>query len=105
MSRTGAGKPCTYISRTGRSCPNLTPCELHPPRDRNAPWSQGRDSTEQGRFRRATLARDNFTCTRCGLYDPTGKKLDAHHVSPERGQTLCNSKGNGCHAAVDGKAR
>jgi 5-methylcytosine-specific restriction endonuclease McrA len=105
MTRTSAGRPCTHISRNGKSCPNLRPCPEHPERPRNAPWSEGRNSTDQGRFRRATLTRDAFTCQRCGLHDPTGAKLDAHHVTPERGVTLCNAKGNGCHAAVDGSAR
>jgi hypothetical protein len=101
MPRSSAGKPCTHITRAGKSCPELQPCPVHPPRDRNAPWSQGRDSTTQGRFRRATLARDGFICTRCGHHDATGKSLDAHHVSPERLVTLCND----CHCAVDPKAR
>jgi 5-methylcytosine-specific restriction endonuclease McrA len=105
VSRTNAGKPCPHIDRNGKSCPNLLPCATHPPRDRNASWSEGRNSTEQGRFRRATLARDGFTCRRCGLVDATGEKLDAHHVTPTRGMTLCNSNGNGCHAAVDRSAR
>jgi 5-methylcytosine-specific restriction endonuclease McrA len=101
MSRTSAGRPCSHIDRNGRSCPNLQPCEAHPARDRNAPWSEGRSSTDQGRFRRAVLALDGFTCRRCGHHDPSGRSLQAHHVSPERGVTLCRD----CHRAVDGNAR
>lgn len=102
---TGAGRPCTHITRAGKSCPHLRPCPEHPERDRNAPWSTGRNSTDQGRDRRATLKRDLFTCQRCGLHDPTGAKLDAHHVTPTRLVTLCNRKGNGCHSKVDSQAR
>jgi hypothetical protein len=98
-------KVCTHLTRAGKSCPNLQPCPEHPPRDRNARWSRDRDPSTQARFRAATLARDGYTCTRCGHSDRTGKTLDAHHITPERGVTLCNSKANGCHAAVDRNAR
>lgn len=106
MKRT---RVCSYIARDGRSCPNLAEpgtsrCLAHT-RDRNAKWSSDRAGAEQHRFRKATLERDRFTCQRCGLHDPTGRKLDAHHVTPTHGTTLCNSKGNGCHAQVDAHAR
>jgi hypothetical protein len=102
MTRSSAGRPCTHISRDGKSCPNLRPCPEHPERPKNAPWSEGRNSTDQGRFRRATLTRDAFTCQRCGHHDPTGRSLDAHH-DPRTGYgvTLCNP----CHCAIDPSAR
>jgi 5-methylcytosine-specific restriction endonuclease McrA len=91
---------CSHIGRDGKSCPNLQPCKQHE-RPRNASWSRDRDTSAQGRERKATLQRDGFTCQRCGRVDPSGKSLDAHHVSPGRLVTLCNS----CHCDVDPNAR
>lgn len=93
-------KTCPHITRDGHSCPNLAPCEQHS-RPKNAPWSKDRDPSTQARFRQATLARDGYTCTRCGHVDKTGRTLDAHHVTPDRGVTLCNA----CHVEVDPNAR
>lgn len=91
---------CPHIDRNGKSCPNLMPCPTHE-RPRNAPWSHGRNTTQQGRERAITLRRDHYTCTRCGRVDPTGKSLDAHHATPTRLVTLCNA----CHCEVDPNAR
>jgi 5-methylcytosine-specific restriction endonuclease McrA len=94
-------KPCSHIDRNGRSCPHLQPCELHPGRPKNAPWSPDRDTTQQGEFRRAVLERDKHRCTRCG----STWKLVAHHVKPgydvSCGVTLCGR----CHGIVDRNAR
>ena len=95
---------CSYISPSGVSCHNLTPCPVHS-RPRNASWSKDRDRKAQHEFRKATLQRDGYRCRRCGHHDPSGKTLDAHHVTPTEGMTLCNSKANGCHAAHDKHAR
>lgn len=91
---------CPHIDAHGHSCPNLAPCEKHS-RPANAPWTKGRNSTQQGRDRRNTLRRDNHTCQRCGRVDITGKNLDAHHVTPTQLVTLCNS----CHVEIDSNAR
>jgi hypothetical protein len=85
-------------------CPSLMPCETHS-RPANASWSKDRNRQQQHKFRTATLTNDGYTCTRCGHHDPSGKTLDAHHVSPTLGTTLCNSKANGCHSARDVSAR
>ncbi len=85
-------------------CPNLAPCPKHA-RPTSQPWSKDRDRQTQHTFRTLTLRRDGYTCRRCGLRDPTGRKLDAHHVTSSKGMTLCNSKGNSCHSAVDNHAR
>jgi 5-methylcytosine-specific restriction endonuclease McrA len=95
---------CSHIDRSGRGCPNLQPCPVHA-RPANARWSRDRDPAAQARFRRAVLKRDQFTCTRCGHHDRTGRTLVAHHVRPgyatADGRTLCDS----CHRAVDSNAR
>lgn len=93
-------KVCPHLDRNGKSCPNLQPCPLHT-RDRNARWSKDRDGAKQNRDRQATLRRDRHTCQRCGRVDPTGKSLDAHHVTPTELVTLCNA----CHCEVDPNAR
>lgn len=94
-------------SRPG--CPHITPCPDHPPRARNASWSTNRDREKQRAFRNAVLARDNFTCTRCGHHDPTGRTLQAHHLRPgysaADGVAVCTSAANGCHAQIDRNAR
>lgn len=84
----------------------------YPPRQRKTGghWSAGRDRTAQARFRRAVLARDHYTCRRCGHHDPTGATLEAHHVhpgyDPDHGVTLCNSTTlSQCHKALDPHAR
>lgn len=88
-------------------CPHLRPCPLpeHAPRDRNAPWSKDRDRKSQREFREAVLARDMFTCTRCGHHDVSGKTLVAHHDKPgyhvSAGRTLCTP----CHKEIDTHAR
>ena len=91
---------CSYISPSGVSCHNLTPCPVHS-RPRNAPWSKDRDRKAQHEFRKAVLARDGYRCTRCASTGP----LVAHHVRPgydvSAGVTLCES----CHRSVDSKAR
>jgi hypothetical protein len=101
VSRTNAGKPCPHISRDGKSCPSLLPCATHPPRDRNAPWSEGRNSTEQGRFARALRHRSHGICERCRVKPAQV----AHHVrpgyDPSCGLDLCHD----CHRAVDAHAR
>jgi 5-methylcytosine-specific restriction endonuclease McrA len=91
---------CSHITRDGKSCPNLAPCPEHT-RPRNQPWSKDRNTTTQGRERKATLQRDGYTCQRCGHHDPTGRNLDAHHATPTRLITLCNA----CHVEVDPNAR
>lgn len=93
--------------KPGKVCPRCwrdAPCAIHS-RPKNARWSKDRDGAKQHHFRRNTLEHDHYTCQRCGLVDPSGTKLDAHHVTPTQGTTLCNSKGNGCHAATDSHAR
>lgn len=89
-------------------CPQLVspsePCPTHG-RPLNQPWSNDRDRKAQHAFRNSTLARDGYTCQRCGHRDPTGKTLQAHHVSTTQGLTLCTKAANGCHAAVDAHAR
>lgn len=95
-------RPSRVCSHVG--CPELQPCPTHS-RPRNAPWTTGRDRKTQDTFRRHTLERDRYRCQRCGHHDPTGRTLDAHHITPTQGQTLCNTKANGCHAAVDTNAR
>lgn len=90
-------------------CPNIKPCDTHPGRARNAHWSKDRDRTQQRNFREAVLARDNYTCTRCGHHDVSGRSLTAHHdkpgYHPNCGRTLCNSKAQDCHHQVDTHAR
>jgi 5-methylcytosine-specific restriction endonuclease McrA len=90
-----------------------SPCPKHG-RPLNAPWSKNRSPAEraaQARMRKQALARDNFTCQRCGHHDSTGKTLDVHHTrgahtyALEFAETLCNSKANGCHRARDPWAR
>lgn len=55
-------------------------------------------------WRKSVLKADDYTCKECGLKDPTGKMLNAHHIQPRRdfpnltfdlcnGITLCGS----CH--------
>lgn len=55
-------------------------------------------TAEHRRFRQAVLARDSYTCQRCGHHDPTGRTLEADHIvnvaaggatHPDNGQTLC----------------
>lgn len=81
-----------------------SPCPRHG-RPTNASWSTDRDRNTQREFRKRTLTRDGYQCRRCGHRDYTGRSLDAHHVTPTEGLTLCNSKGNGCHAKHDKHAR
>jgi 5-methylcytosine-specific restriction endonuclease McrA len=91
-------------SRPG--CPSLIPCPRHG-RKPGANWTANRtpDRAAQARFRKAVLERDNYTCTRCGHHDPTGRDLHAHHVRPgytlDCGQTACIP----CHVAIDSSAR
>jgi hypothetical protein len=94
---------CGHVGeKTETRCPI---CQPEPPAGRNAQGWPTRDRAEQARFRRRVLEAAGYTCTRCGLHDPTGKALDAHHLTPTTGQCLCNRFGNGCHAAVDKHAR
>jgi hypothetical protein len=95
MSRSGI---CPHIDRQGRSCPELTPCPVHPARPRNAHWSSDRSSTTQARFRAMLIARDGLRCRRCGA---AGVALQAHHDTPTDGRLLCRD----CHRAVDPDAR
>lgn len=95
MSRTTV---CPHISRDGRSCPELVPCELHPQRPKNAHWSKDRDSTTQSRFRSMLIRRDGLRCARCLAVDVP---LQAHHDTPTDGRLLCKD----CHKAVDPQAR
>lgn len=85
-------------------CPELAPCPKHS-RPKNASWSKDRDPKAQRFFRHNVLTRDNYTCTRCGHHDPTGRDLQAHHIKPgyemNAGTTLCTT----CHRAVDAHAR
>lgn len=92
---------------------NDSPCPVHG-RKKSDPW--GKDRTPemraaQARARRAALKRDQFTCTRCGHHDPTGKTLQLHHLRTaddnalEHVTILCNRQANGCHSAVDHWAR
>lgn len=94
-------KTCTHLTRAGKSCPHLQPCELHPPRDKNASWSKDRDHAQQARFRAQVLERDGHRCVRCG----STWKLVAHHdkpgYTPDCGRTLCGR----CHGEVDRNAR
>lgn len=102
------------MSRGYRVCPRagcpelIAPGESQCPRGhgraKNARWSKDRDGAAQARFRAAVLARDGYRCTRCGHHDPSGRSLDAHHVSRTEGVTLCNGP-DGCHAKVDRNAR
>jgi 5-methylcytosine-specific restriction endonuclease McrA len=83
-------------------CPEIRPCPIEGhERPKNAPWSKDRDRAQQHNERKATLQRDDYRCTRCGHHDPTGRQLDAHHVSPHHAVTLCNP----CHVAIDPSAR
>lgn len=92
---------CSFVSASGVSCHNLTPCPVHS-RPKNAPWSKDRNRGAQQRFRDAVLARDGHRCSRCGRSDIP---LVAHHVKPgyavDVGVTLCQD----CHKLVDDKAR
>lgn len=63
-------------------------------------------TAEWRRLRRACLARDLYRCARCGLHDPGGRRLTAHHITPrDQGGgpqlgnllTLCGA----CHDAVE----
>lgn len=65
---------------------------------------QRRYRPDYGEFRRAVLAAAGYRCASCGLYDPTGRTLDADHIVPladggtnhaANGQALCLR----CHAA------
>ena len=56
------------------------------------------------RLRRQTLARDRYTCRRCGVVDRSGRSLQADHIAPldlgganalDNMQTLCID----CHRA------
>lgn len=89
-------------------CAELAPCPKHS-RPKNAPWSKDRDRQQQHRFRLSVLNRDNWTCTRCGHHDTTGKSLVAHHVrdgyEQNAGVTRCNRLANDCHGKVDANAR
>jgi hypothetical protein len=98
---------CSHAGPDG-SCPELVnrdnPCPKHG-RPVNASWSTDRDRGAQRQFRARVLEHDGYRCTRCGHVDPSGRSLDAHHVTPTEGVTLCNSKGNGCHGVTDRNAR
>lgn len=56
---------------------------------------------ESSRWRATVLAADGYRCRRCGLYDPTGRLLEADHIVPlaegghrlGAGQALCTA----CH--------
>ncbi|OLL21238.1 MULTISPECIES: HNH endonuclease [unclassified Rhodococcus (in: high G+C Gram-positive bacteria)] len=70
-------------------------------------WANGgrtRTTTTAGRhFRRQVLRRDGYQCVQCGHHDPTGRTIQADHITnvasggvehdPGNGQTLCNT----CH--------
>jgi len=58
-------------------------------------------------IREQILKRDNYTCQRCGLYDPSGGTVDADHIIPtswggddtvENGRSLCDR----CHSLAEG---
>jgi 5-methylcytosine-specific restriction endonuclease McrA len=93
-------------------CPELVnaqnPCPQHG-RPLNAHWSSDRDRGAQQRFRDAVLARDDWTCQKCGHVDHSGRTLEAHHLRPgydiEAGVTVCSSSVRGCHKALDPSAR
>lgn len=104
------GRVCTHLDRNGRSCPNLQPCSIHPPRASTAPWSKHRPPEHRQRqreLRQAALVRDGYTCTRCGHHDRTGKTLQVHHTRAtddyrlEHAMTVCIP----CHRAIDTHAR
>jgi hypothetical protein len=59
-------------------------------------------------WREAVLAGDDWTCQVCGHRDPTGRTLQAHHLSNwkrhvhlryvvSNGATLCTKDASGCH--------
>lgn len=64
-------------------CPNLTPCETHPPRE---PWSGSTRRAELppdwARRRRQRFEQDDWTCTEpgCTHHDPTGRTLECDHI-------------------------
>jgi len=73
-------------------------------------WSPERNRSRQKRFRAAVLARDDYTCQRCGRRDPTGTTLEAHHLRDgydvADGITVCGrSAPTNCHRAIDQHAR
>ena len=83
------GQPgCTEIVTTSSKC------DQHQPK----PWSTGNAGRGRGgwawtRTRREILARDDHSCTRCGLHDPTGRMLQVDHDDEGGLRTLCI----GCH--------
>jgi 5-methylcytosine-specific restriction endonuclease McrA len=102
---------CSHAGPDG-SCPELVnrdnPCPTHG-RPVNASWSTDRDRSAQQGSADAVLARDHFTCQKCGHVDTSGQTLEAHHLRPgydiEAGLTVCSSSVRGCHKALDPSAR
>lgn len=69
-------------------------CEHHQAK----PWSTGNAGRGRGgwawtRTRREILARDDHSCTLCGLHDQTGRMLEVDHDDEGSLRTLCIS----CH--------
>jgi 5-methylcytosine-specific restriction endonuclease McrA len=91
----------TPTRRCGRLIPSGSRCP-------DCAASYRGDRNQKTSFRNAVLARDRFTCVRCGLYDPSGRGLEADHVVPlaEGGAAL--DVGNGvslCRACHGEKTR
>lgn len=88
MMRRCLGPNCPTLIPTGSRCPR---CEVA-----NRGTRQQRQS-----FRAAVLSRDGYTCQSCGLVDPSGKQLEADHVTAladggnpldiGNGSTLCKA--------------
>jgi len=87
-------KPCVVCG-----LPTLeSRCQEHRLPDRRPSTARRGNRTEIDKRRRQCLARDNFTCLHCGLYDRSGKSLHADHIVEsvdggsnglENLQTLC----------------
>jgi hypothetical protein len=105
--RSSAGRPCTHISRDGKSCPNLQPCETHNrPTNGYQPWGSTHDAKQHMALRRRVIAVRGPRCQRCDYHaPPDGKGLHMHHIrpgySPDAVVLLCAA----CHRELDRNAR
>lgn len=93
-------KPCLVCGVPSPSprCPQHKVADQRPSRARRPATG-----SQKARLRRATLARDSWTCRGCGVVDRSGRSLQADHIIPlslggtndlENMQALCVS----CHS-------
>lgn len=85
-------------------CPNLQPCATHPKQAWAGSTRRATLPSNWAALKRQCHQRDGWTCVDCGLYDPTGRLLEADHTGGRNDHTKlatrCTSVrkgGNGCH--------